>query len=74
MKKKFFWDQTKMINRHWLAANMTTEAHLAFKAFNTPKITGSGVIDFVKFHQLDAEGRAFDEELMAEVMAKPKKE
>ena len=22
MKKKFFWDQTKLANRHWLAANM----------------------------------------------------
>jgi 6-oxo-cyclohex-1-ene-carbonyl-CoA hydrolase len=74
MKKKFFWDQTKMINRHWLAANMATEAHLGFNAFNTRKITGSDVIDFVKFRQLVAEGRAFDEEFMAEVMAAPKKD
>ncbi len=71
MKKKFFWDQTKLANRHWLAANMATEANLGFNAFNTRKITGSDVIDFVKYRQLVAEGRAFDESFMAEVMAKP---
>jgi len=27
-KKKFFWDQTKNTNRHWLAANMMGEAFL----------------------------------------------
>ena len=74
MKKKFFWDQSKMINRHWLAANMATEAHLGFNAFNTRKITGSDVIDFVKFRQLVAEGRTFDESFMAEVFAPPKEE
>ena len=26
LKKKFFWDQAKVINRHWLAANMNYEA------------------------------------------------
>ena len=35
LKKKFFWDQTKVINRHWLASNMATEAFLGFNAFNT---------------------------------------
>lgn len=25
-KKKFFWDQMKVPNRHWLAGNMTLEA------------------------------------------------
>ena len=27
LKKKFFWDQAKVINRHWLAANMNGEAY-----------------------------------------------
>jgi 6-oxo-cyclohex-1-ene-carbonyl-CoA hydrolase len=34
LKKKFFWDQTKLANRHWLAANMATEAFLGFHADN----------------------------------------
>jgi 6-oxo-cyclohex-1-ene-carbonyl-CoA hydrolase len=71
-KKKLFWDQAKIANRHWLAANMATEAHLGFNAFNTKKITGQDVIDFVKFRQLTAQGRAFDESFMAEVLGKPK--
>ncbi len=37
MKKKFFWDQTKLANRHWLAANMNSEALLGFRAFNEKK-------------------------------------
>ena len=71
MKKKFFWDQTKLANRHWLAANMATEAFLGFHAFNTKKITGMDVIDFIKFRQLQAEGHPFDEEFMAAVLGKP---
>ena len=70
-KKKFFWDQTKLANRHWLAANMATEAFLGFHAFNTKKLTGQDVIDFVKYRQLLAEGHPFDDELKAAVMGKP---
>ncbi len=72
-KKKFFWDQTKLPNRHWLAANMSGEAFLGFGAFNTKKQTGSDVIDFVKFRQLTAEGRQLDESFFEEVLASPKK-
>jgi 6-oxo-cyclohex-1-ene-carbonyl-CoA hydrolase len=71
-KKKFFWDQSKLANRHWLAANMATEGFLGFTAFNTRKITGKDVIDFVKYRQLLAEGRPVDEELMEQVLPKPK--
>ena len=53
-KKKFFWDQTKLANRHWLMANMGYEAFLGFNAFNTKKITGKDVIDFIKWRQLIA--------------------
>jgi 6-oxo-cyclohex-1-ene-carbonyl-CoA hydrolase len=72
-KKKFFWDQSKLPNRHWLAANMSCEAFLGFGAFNTKKITGQDVIDFVRYRQLVAEGALMDEEAFAEVFAKPKK-
>jgi 6-oxo-cyclohex-1-ene-carbonyl-CoA hydrolase len=72
LKKKFFWDQAKVINRHWLAANMSTEAFLGFSAFNTKKLTGKDVIDFVKYRRLLAEGRAMDPSLFEEVLPKPK--
>ncbi len=70
-KKKFFWDQTKLANRHWLAANMATEAFLGFHAFNTKRITGQDVIDFVKYRQLQAEGHPFDGDFMEAVLGKP---
>jgi 6-oxo-cyclohex-1-ene-carbonyl-CoA hydrolase len=72
MKKKFFWDMCKLPNRHWLAANMATEAFLGFNAFNTKKITGVDVVDFVELRKLMAEGHPFDQELMEKVMGKPK--
>jgi len=70
-KKKFFWDQMKLPNRHWLAANMMGEAFLGFGAFNTKKITGMDVIDFVKYRQLVAQGKLLDEEFFTEVLGKP---
>ena len=73
MKKKFFWDQTKLANRHWLATNMATEAFLGFHAFNNKKITGKDVIDFVKYRQLIAEGYPFDDKLKEAVLPKPLK-
>jgi len=72
MKKKFFWDQAKTINRHWLAVNMNAEAYLGFNAFNTKKITGQDVIDFIEFRRRQAQGAAFDAEFMAAVLGKPK--
>ena len=73
-KKKFFWDQGKLYYRHWLAANMSSEAFLGFHAFNTKKITGKDTIDFIKYRQLVDEARLVDEEFMAEVLAKPLEE
>ncbi|MBU1276243.1 MAG: 6-oxocyclohex-1-ene-1-carbonyl-CoA hydratase [Proteobacteria bacterium] len=72
-KKKFFWDQAKLPNRHWLMSNMNYEAFLGFGAFNTKKITGTDVIDFIKFRQLIAQGAEADEATFAEVMGKPQK-
>lgn len=70
-KKKFFWDQAKLPNRHWLMANMNYEAFLGFGAFNTKKITGTDVIDFLKFRQLIAQGAAADETTFEAVLGKP---
>ena len=70
-KKKFFWDQAKLPNRHWLMANMNYEAYLGFGAFNTKKITGTDVIDFIKFRQLIAEGAEASMEMFEKVMGKP---
>lgn len=72
LKKKFFWDQAKVINRHWLAANMNGEAYLGFNAFNTKKITGQDTIDFIEYRRRQSEGAAFDTEFMAAVLRKPK--
>lgn len=72
LKKKFFWDQAKVINRHWLAANMATEASLGFTAFNTKKITGRDLIDFIEYRRLVSQGAIFDSDLAAAVLAKPK--
>jgi len=72
-KKKFFWDQTKNYNRHWLAANMGGEAFLGFGAFNTKKITGKDTIDFIKFRKNIADSRAWDMDMFAEVLGEPQK-
>ncbi len=71
-KKKFFWDISKVASRHWLAGNMNTEAFAGFNAFNTRKLTGQDLIDFVKFRQLLAQGHPFDDELVEAVLPKPK--
>jgi 6-oxocyclohex-1-ene-carbonyl-CoA hydrolase len=71
-KKKFFWDQSKLPNRHWLAANMSGEAYLGFNAFNAKKITGTNVIDFVKYRQMVADGALWDDDAFEAVMGTPK--
>ncbi len=70
-KKKFFWDTTKNYNRHWLATNMNYEAYLGFTAFNMRKLTGTSTIDFIKFRQLLAQGKAVNEDLFNAVLPKP---
>ena len=67
-KKKFFWDQAKLPSRHWLAANMQTEAYLGFNAFNTKRLRGKDTIDFIKYRQLLAEAKPFDQDLIDAVM------
>jgi 6-oxo-cyclohex-1-ene-carbonyl-CoA hydrolase len=70
-KKKYFWDQAKNPNRHWLAANMMGEAFLGFGAFNTKKITGADTINFIKYRQNVAEGKLVDEKFFEDVLGKP---
>ena len=72
-KKKFFWDQSKLPSRHWLAANMMSEAYLGFNAFNNKKLTGKGEIDFITYRRMIAEARPFDQELVDAVLP-PRKE
>ena len=52
---------------------MSGEAFLGFGAFNTKKITGQDVIDFLKFRQNIAKCRAWDMDMFAEVLGKPQK-
>jgi 6-oxo-cyclohex-1-ene-carbonyl-CoA hydrolase len=72
-KKKFFWDQMKLPNRHWLMVNMNYEAYLGFGAFSTKKITGRDTIDFIKFRQLLAKGAEANQALYEAVLGKPRK-
>ncbi|RJQ57123.1 MAG: 6-oxocyclohex-1-ene-1-carbonyl-CoA hydratase, partial [Desulfobacteraceae bacterium] len=74
MKKKFFWDQAKIVNRHWLAANMATEAYLGFTAFNNKNLTGRDTIDFIELRRRQAESAVFDADLMAAVLPRPKED
>lgn len=73
VKKKYFWDLLKSSQIYWLGANMNSEGHIGFNAFNTSKITGERTIDFIKYRQLLAQGKTFDDELIEAVMPKPKK-
>ena len=69
-KKKFFWDQAKLPNRHWLVANMQSEAYLGFNAFNNKKLAGGkDQIDFIKYRQLLAESQPYTIEFFDQVLA-----
>jgi len=72
VKKRHYWDLMKSSQIYWLGANMNMEAYLGFNAFNTQKLTGERTIDFVKYRQLLAEAKTFDEKLVEEVMPKLK--
>ncbi len=73
MKKKYFWEMTKTYAPYWCAANMGTEAFIGFNAFNSEKITGSRVADFIELRRRVAEGARFDDELIEASLYKPKK-
>lgn len=71
MKKRFFWDQSKVLMRQWLGQNMMLDAFLGFHAFSTRKLTGKDTIDFIKYRQLVAEGRLMELDALEEIMPKP---
>jgi len=73
LKKKFFWDTTKVHATYWLGANMNGDAWLGFNAFNTQKLTGSSVIDHIELRRQIAKGHIYNEELAEMVLPKPKK-
>jgi len=73
IKKKFFWDTTKVHATYWLGANMNGDAWLGFNAFNTQKLTGSSVIDHIELRKQIAKGHIYDEDLAELVLPKPKK-
>ena len=70
-KKKFFWDMSKLPNRHWLAANMNSEAYLGFNAFSNKKLTG-GVdkADFIAYRRLCSQGLPYTEDFIDAVLPK----
>ena len=72
VKKRYYWDLLKSSQIYWLGANMNGEGHIGFNAFNTKKITGRNTIDFIKYRQLLAQAKTFDDELIEAVMGKPK--
>ena len=71
-KKKFFWDQAKLTNRHWLAANMMVEAFLGFTAFATRKTTGRDTIDFIEYRRRIAQGQEMDAPVFEAVLGNPR--
>lgn len=71
-KKKFFWDMNKLPNRHWLAANMMSEAYLGFNAFNNKKATGKDLCDFIEYRKLIAEAKPFNQEFVDSVLPQRK--
>jgi 6-oxo-cyclohex-1-ene-carbonyl-CoA hydrolase len=73
IKKRFFWDANKVSGMYGLATNMNAEAWLGFNAFNTQKITGSSVVDFIELRRQYAQGHIYDDELAEKVFYPPLK-
>jgi 6-oxo-cyclohex-1-ene-carbonyl-CoA hydrolase len=72
LKKKFFWDTTKVHASYWLGANMNGDAWMGFNAFNNSGKTGSSVIDHIELRRQIAKGHIYGEELAEMVLPKPK--
>jgi 6-oxo-cyclohex-1-ene-carbonyl-CoA hydrolase len=63
------WDRNRETNRAWLGLNMMTEARAGFRAFNEGS-RACREADFLLLRQRLAEGAAWGEELIEEVLAK----
>jgi 6-oxo-cyclohex-1-ene-carbonyl-CoA hydrolase len=62
------WDRNKESNRAWLALNMMTEARAGFRAFHEGS-KACREADFLRLRQRLAEGAAWDEALVDEILA-----
>jgi 6-oxo-cyclohex-1-ene-carbonyl-CoA hydrolase len=62
------WHQNRESNRAWLSLNMTTEAKAGFPAFHYGTRETGRQCDFLKLRRLLAEGRAFDDDLINDIM------
>ena len=60
------WHKNRESNRAWLALNMVTEAKAGFRAFHYGE-RGEREVDFLQLRRLLAEGREWDDELIAEI-------
>lgn len=66
-KKLEHWQKNSETNRRWLALNMMTEGKAGFRAFNEgPK--GQREVDFIALRKAIAEGRAWDDRLLEEIL------
>ncbi|MEK6606471.1 MAG: 6-oxocyclohex-1-ene-1-carbonyl-CoA hydratase [Myxococcota bacterium] len=66
-KKLEHWRRNWDSNREWLALNMMTEARAGFRAFHEGA-KGHREVDFVRLRRLLAEGRAWDDDLLREIL------
>jgi len=62
------WDRNKESNRAWLALNMMTEARAGFRAFHEGS-KGCREADFLRLRQRLAEGAAWSDGLVDEIVA-----
>ncbi|MDX1643324.1 MAG: 6-oxocyclohex-1-ene-1-carbonyl-CoA hydratase [Thermoanaerobaculia bacterium] len=60
------WHRNRESNRAWLALNMVTEAKAGFRAFHYGE-RGEREVDFLQLRRLLAEGREWNDELVAEI-------
>jgi 6-oxo-cyclohex-1-ene-carbonyl-CoA hydrolase len=67
--KLLHWDRNRETNRAWLALNMMTEGRAGFRAFNEGT-KECREVDFLLLRRRLAEGAAWSDELLAEVLAK----
>jgi 6-oxo-cyclohex-1-ene-carbonyl-CoA hydrolase len=63
------WDRNRETNRAWLALNMMTEGRAGFRAFHEGS-RECREADFLLLRRRLAEGHAWDEELLEEVLAR----
>ncbi len=70
--KRQNFDHDRVEAMWWWNAMPYGEYDMGMSSFSTRKVTGSGVIDMIKYRRMIAEGHPIDEELFEAVMPKPK--